>query len=159
MFAILYKPRNALQRHGKPKVAEMFAVAATNIALECRPVNVGRRRGATGSRGRLIKAHAADGKKSAEIHEELKEKFTTSGSCLPTLSTLRATFETKPRGLAHSSLVVDILTFGRSSPFASQPMLYAAGHPWWHLLRLPETNIGPRCFPNRAKIECHLSKS
>ena len=54
----------------------MIAIAATNIVTPG-AVKLGRR-SATGSRGRLVKAFSK-GKKSAEIHEELKEKFTTSG--------------------------------------------------------------------------------
>ena len=51
----------------------VVSLATNVVSLGCRPVN---RRGVTGSRGRLVKAH---GKKSGEIHDELKEKFTAQG--------------------------------------------------------------------------------
>lgn len=55
----------------------MFAVAAINVVSLGRPVKLGRRV-MNGSRGRFVKVHSS-GKKSGQIHEELKEKFTTAG--------------------------------------------------------------------------------
>lgn len=71
----------------------MFAVAAVNVVSLGRPVRLGRRVN-TGSRGRFVKVHSS-GKKSGEIHEELKEKFTIAGE--------RESEKTRePRAASHS---------------------------------------------------------
>lgn len=55
----------------------MFAIAATNVVSPGRPVKLGRR---SGPATRSVRVYSG-GKKSKEIHEELKEKFTTAGEC------------------------------------------------------------------------------
>jgi hypothetical protein len=56
----------------------MFAIAATNAASLGRPVKLGRRAGPATRARFAVRVHSS-GKKSGEIHEELKEKFTTAG--------------------------------------------------------------------------------
>ena len=56
----------------------MFTIAAINIASLAGPAKLGRRAGLAKRGGRVV-VRAGEKKSAGAIHDELKEKFTTSG--------------------------------------------------------------------------------
>ena len=74
----------------------MFTIAAINIASLAGPAKLGRRAGLAKRGGRVV-VRAGEKKSAGAIHDELKEKFTTSGETFEAHATACEPVNSPPR--------------------------------------------------------------